>query len=44
MAVLPFNIPGFNPTVTPPKIKFPAYKTCACVGGFFVFEVCQFYS
>ncbi|HTE15213.1 MAG TPA: amidohydrolase family protein [Burkholderiales bacterium] len=26
-AVLPFNIPGFNPQVTPPKIKFPAGAT-----------------
>ncbi len=24
MAVLPFNIPGFNPSVTTPKVKFPA--------------------
>ena len=27
MAVLPFNIPGFNPKVTPPKVKFPAGAT-----------------
>ena len=27
MAVLPFNIPGFNPNVTPPKVKFPAGAT-----------------
>jgi 2-pyrone-4,6-dicarboxylate lactonase len=25
--VLPFNIPGFNPIVTPPKVKFPAGAT-----------------
>ena len=27
MAVLPFNIPGFNPKVTPPQVKFPAGAT-----------------
>jgi predicted TIM-barrel fold metal-dependent hydrolase len=27
MAVLPFNIPGFNPKVTPPKVIFPAGAT-----------------
>ena len=27
MAVLPFNIPGFNPKVTPPTVKFPAGAT-----------------
>mgnify|MGYP003349677139 CR=1 FL=1 len=27
MAVLPFNIPGFNPNVTPPKVRFPAGAT-----------------
>ncbi len=27
MAVLPFNIPGFNPKVTPPAVKFPAGAT-----------------
>ena len=26
-AVLPFNIPGFNPKVTLPKVKFPAGAT-----------------
>lgn len=26
-AVLPVNIPGFNPKVTPPKVKFPAGAT-----------------
>ena len=26
-AVLPFNIPGFNRNVTPPKVKFPAGAT-----------------
>jgi len=27
MAVLPFTIPGFNPKVTPPNVKFPAGAT-----------------
>ena len=27
MAVLPFNIPGFNPKVTPPAVKFPTGAT-----------------
>lgn len=26
-AVLPFNIPAFNPSVTPPKVRFPAGAT-----------------
>src|SRR6187402_2412993 len=26
-AVLPLNIPGFNPQVTPPKVQFPAGAT-----------------
>ena len=27
MTALPFNIPGFNPKVTPPTVKFPAGAT-----------------